>query len=478
MTIFLTLVSVGIAMAGEIRELSYEAALEAALAHNPSLVGARYDVDAAEGALMSAKGVFDPTLEASATRNQFTSESIREFGEVLSEFESRGWNTGLNQALPTGTNFNVNWSTTTTRFKYELRDTGFTVEQQDPLFESRMVATLSQNILEGHRLASNLEGVRAAGRGKEIADANLRMTRQQTLADAASAYWNTRTRRKLAEIAATAVETAIEEQRIVHAKVEQGTLAPVERARVDAAVVQARRESLLAIDAARNAEDNLLLLIGEEPGTTLDLISEPTEPTVLSIDAVAVEQAALSGNPEVKVARIQEQSAEMARLDGRHKLLPELNVNASYALIGYEPSASKATDELLSGDLPEWSLGATLSVPLLGRADRGQALSRSAEASKARAQRIQTERRIRSQVRTQIRAIEAASMQVNLAIANLELASQTLEAERALMEAGRVIQKDLLESIATVDDARTQLEQSRGDYQLALIELKRLKGTL
>ena len=474
----LSLLTVGTALASDSRDLSYEAALEAALANNPALVGARYDVEAADGSLMSARGAFDPTFEAGVNQNQFTSESVREFGEVLSEFDSNSWNVGLNQLLPTGTSMNVNWATTSTRFKYDLRDTGYTVEQQDPLFETRMVTTITQNLLEGHRIASNLEGVRAAARGRDIANANQRRVRQQTLADTASAYWNTRTQRKLADIAASAVDTAIEEQRIVHAKVDQGTLAPVERARVDAAVVQARRESLLAIDAARNSEDALMLLIGEEPGTTLTLTTAPTEPTNLSIDADAVERAALDGNAELKVSRIQEHSAEMARLDARHKLLPELNVNASYGLIGYEPSASKATDELMSGDLPEWRLGATFSMPLLGRSDRGQALMRAAEAAKARAERIQLERQIRSQVRTQIRAIEAAHMQVNLASANLDLAQQTLEAERALVAAGRVIQKDLLESIAALDDARTQLERSKGDYQLALIELERLKGTL
>jgi outer membrane protein TolC len=74
--------------------------------------------------------------------------------------------------------------------------------------------------------------------------------------------------------------------------------------------------------------------------------------------------------------------------------------------------------------------------------------------------------------------VEAASVQVNLAMANLTYAEQTLMAERALREAGRVIQKDLLESMATVDDALTQVEQARGDFQLALIELERLKGSL
>jgi len=468
----------GSAVAADAMSLSYAAALQAAVANNPALIGARLDVDAAEGALMAARGVFDPTLAASASQNQFTSESTREFGDVLSEFDSTNWTASLNQTLPTGTNLDVSWSTSSNRFRYELRDTNIVVEQRDPVFESRMVTTLTQNILEGHRLASNLEGVRSAMRSRDIAEAGQRMIHQQTLADAASAYWNTRTQRKLANIAAMAIEAALEEQRVVHAKVEQGTLAPVERTRVDAAVVQARRESLRANDAARDAEDLLLLLIGEPPGTEVNLTSTPLEPTALALDTPAIEASAVEGSPELQMARIREQNAEMARMDARHRLLPELNVSASYSLVGYEPSSSDATKELLDGELPEWRLGTTLSVPLLGRADRGQFRVRAAEAAKARSERGQAERQLRSNVRAQVRAIHAASMEIQLAAANLDLALQTLEAERALTEAGRIIQKDLLESIAAVDDARTQLERSKGEYQLALIELERLKGTL
>jgi len=466
------------AFANEPQALTYKDALEAALARNPALVGARLDVDAADGAFMAAKGIFDPTVNASSTANQFTSESTREFGEVLTEFKSLDWRAGIDQLLPTGTTLGVDWSTTRTRFKYELRDTGFVVESEEPLFESRMVARLTQSILEGHRLASNLEGVRQASRARDTADANRKAMRQQTLADAASAYWNTRTQRRLAEIAHSAVETAKEEQRVVHAKVELGTLAPVERARVDAAVVQAQREQLTAEDTARNTEDNLLLLIGEAPGTAITLTTEPSEPRSVDLNIDVVEAAALENNAELLVSRVREESTDMARSDAKHRRLPQLDLNASYALIGYEPTIDGATDELFGGELPEWSLGGSLSMPLLGRSDRGQYLQRSAEAAKARSERMNMERQIRSSVRMQVRAVEAAFLQVNLAVANLTFAEQTLAAERALREAGRVIQKDLLESMATVDDALTQVEQARGDYQLALIELERLKGTL
>ena len=70
-----------------------------------------------------------------------------------------------------------------------------------------------------------------------VAEAYRKATQQQSLAVTASAYWSTRTQARLFAIAEMAVKNAKEEQRVVYAKVEQGTLATVERARVDVDVV-------------------------------------------------------------------------------------------------------------------------------------------------------------------------------------------------------------------------------------------------
>ena len=62
--------------------------------------------------------------------------------------------------------------------------------------------------------------------------------------------------------------------------------------------------------------------------------------------------------------------------------------------------------------------------------------------------------------------------------ANEALEAKTLEAQRALREAGRAIQKDVLESISLLNDGKVATEKALADYQLAIIELERLKGTL
>lgn len=472
------LLMIGTALAGEPMALDYKAALEQALARNPTLVGAQWDVRAADGVLLAAKGVFDPVLRSGTSLNSSTTESVREFGEVVSDFEALNWNVGMDQLLPTGTTLSLDWSQSQTRFRYELRDTNIVIEQDEPLFQTRMVMSISQSLLEGFALASNLQGVRQASTALGIAEADRAAARQQILADVATAYWNLRTTGRLAEIAQHALQTAQEQQRVVHLKVDQGTLAPVEKARVDAAAVQAESSLIEAKNTALQAADTLLLLIGERPGQAVLLTTEPADVQPLSLDADALVKVAEKSNPSLTAALARVTAAEMSARDARHRRLPQLNANASYGLVGYEPSSTRSTSELMSGDLPDWTVSATLSVPLLNRADRGAYLQRTAQAARARSDKDALIRQIDHQVRTQVRTLTAAHTQVRLARANQALASQTLAAERALAEAGRAIQKDVLEAMSTMNDAQVAVQRALADYQLALIELERLKGTL
>ena len=124
------------------------------------------------------------------------------------------------------------------------------------------------------------------------------------------------------------------------------------------------------------------------------------------------------------------------------------------------------------------SIGADITVPLINRADRGGLGDKEAAAAKARIEREAIERSIDQQVRAQVRTLSSAGMSVTLAEANLRFAEETLTAQRALQNAGRAIQKDVLEAIRDVDDARVALAKARADAALALVELNRLRGSL
>ncbi len=457
--------------------LTYEEALEVAANHNPTMRGAQADVNAADGAVLAARAPFEPKLTAGTSYFSSTSEGTAEFGNFFAD--TSGWRTsaGITQALPTGTAVGVDFSSSQNKFFYRLQDSGLEFTG-DPQYQSSLVFTVSQALLEGHRFAWNLQGVRAAKGARSAAEASRQSTRQDALANTATAYWNVRTQKALVAIAEQTLSISDEQHRVVMALVEGGRLAPVESTRAEAAKVQAERALIDAQSAHAAAQDALLLLMGEAPGQVVDVVSVPEEPAPVALDADAVVDRVLQGNPQLLAARVMLDTRRTALVGARHGLLPALAANASYGLRGYESDLSGSFDELGRGDLPEWSIGATLTMPLYNRADRGALGQAQAEAASAEIDVVTLEGSLAQQARAQVRTLEAASRYIDLAALNVRLAEETLAAEQARLGEGRALQKDVITAIKELDAARVEWERSRAAWQDALVALRRLEGRL
>jgi outer membrane protein len=467
-----------LAAAPRAAELSYERALETALVHNPSLIQAEAGLLSAEGGLVSARGTFDPYLSLGGDHQTSISESFSQLGQVASETSRNGFNTTLSQYLPTGTSLGVDWSVDSSTYLYELLESGMTWEVEDPQRFSTLSASISQSLLQGHRMAYNLQAVHEAQRSLSRAEANLVAARLQAVADTATAYWNLHTMREFEAIASQALAVAEEEGRVVQAMVDAGQLAPVEATRVEAAVVQARSALIEASHAHRVASESLAQLLGSDPAELIRASSSPEPPVALSLDDGQVVDAALAGNPEILVYRSAVESAEIAVANAKHARLPELAVSAAAGVNGYDPSFTEAFSEMFTGDLRFWSVGADFSVPLGNRADRGWVLQAEASLTQARQQLETMERYVAAQVLAQVRNVEAGLIQVELAEANLRLAQATLDAEKAKQREGRAIQKDVLEAQRALSNAQANLVLARTGYVLALVELGRLQGRI
>lgn len=457
--------------------LSYDDALQHALEHNADLSLAGADLRAAEGALLAERGVFDPTLSANLGLSQVSDEGFFQGGSFASQGQLLASDAAISWFAPTGTSASVGLSAARQTIHYDLAG-DLSDFDTDAQFGTRLEASVSQALLRGFRMSYNLAGVRDARVARDEAEALANTTRQQTLALTAGAYWSLYSARRQAEIAQRTLAFAREEQRVVAAQIAAGKLANMEQARADALAVQAESALLDAQNAEALARDSLLTLMGESPGQPVTLLTAPADPTPLNLDEDAVVQTALANNPSLQALRLAEQNAADRYADARHGRLPQLDATASYGLNGYEAALSSSLGEALSGKLPEWSVGASLSVPLGNRALRGAASSAEAAASAATTAREAGERAVAGQVRAQVRALVAASSQVRLALANQTYANQTLAAEKALQEVGRAVQKDVLEAIANADTAAVAVEQARAAWLLAIVNLEQLKGSL
>lgn len=468
-----------LAGAAEPLALTYDDALRRASEANPTVLGARLDYLAAEGALLAARAPFGATFSATGGYGAGKSEDPGLLG--TSTYEYKGWNASgtLSQAFASGTAVGVTLSEQFSDTYYKTVSELGTFESDEPgLHRPALEVSLSQSLLQGFRLAYNLQGVRAARTARSAAEARRQGARQTALADTAKAYWALYYATRSVEIATGAEETQREQARVVAALVDAGKLAPIEGTRSAAAIAQAERTRLDAENAAAAARDALLGLVGEQPGMPVALLTTPGTPPAITLDEQAVVTAVRQGNPDLLAMRLQAGGASDAARDAKHGLLPQLDAVGTWRVGGSDEGAGAAWAELGSGALTNWTIGANLEVPLANRADRGALAQRQAEAERANVDLLTLEIALAQQALTEVRAITTARRSVELAELNLSLAEETLRVEQARLQEGKTLQKDVIAAVNDLASARLAREKAVIDFQNAVVELERLKGSL
>lgn len=466
------------ALARAERPITYAEAIDAAGRQAPSYVRGQLARDQAEAGVTIATSTFDPLFTANGT---WYTRQDRDFfgGGLFVDSNSEGWSTraGLTGQVGTGTSYDASYqlSRSLSDFKSDLGDgTNDTY---------RSVATLgvTQQLLEGSRLSYNLQQITVARKNLDAAELTAEGQRQQALADAASAYWAWVYAQRSTEISAEAVKVAEEALRVGDLRVKAGDLAPVERTRLEAALVQAQADLLFARGTERSAADTLLVLMGEMPGQDVLAATDPGAVSDLGIDVGKAREVALAQNPDLQAARVRVEAAKASLAAAKHARLPSLSATATVGMGGFAQNGDVSdvvVDPWTANGLPTASISADLALPLRNRAANGQVASAAAELQLAELDVAELERGVAAQVELQVMNLESARRRVELADANLRLAEETLGAEEALARAGRSIQKDVLEARTAADRARAEAFKARTDYRTAVVELLRLQGQI
>jgi outer membrane protein TolC len=243
--------------------------------------------------------------------------------------------------------------------------------------------------------------------------------------------------------------------------------------------VQAQQDELAAAIAADRAADDLLLLMGEEPGQDLVPATPIGEVPPLTLEVDAAVEVGMAQNLDLAVARAEVEMARSDHAQAKHGKLPLLSATASAGIGATDTTPGGAISGIFKEDaFPFVTLGGEFSVPLGNRALKGQEQQAGAALYRSELDLESLERTIRSQVEHQVLLLQQAGRTVELADVNVRLADETLAAEEALERAGRAIQKDVLEARTAVFRARAEAAKARADYRLAQTELLRLQGQI
>ena len=480
-------------------DLSLDDAVQRALERNLDIAVQRIAPLVQDMAVATASAAFLPFASSGFGLNQATvpNRSLFDGGGLRGQpiVNDRGsYNLGIGQQVKWGGGrYDVTWDTT----RWESTNIFSTF---NPSFGANMTLQYTQPLLRGFRTDARRTELVVSHLNRDISDIDLEETVINTLANVSLSYWDLVYARAAVGVQRQALKLAEQLVADNRARVEVGTMAPIDvvQARSEAA---ARRQLLAqAVETQRTTELALKELIvgGTSDELWLMEINPTDQPRVEAtpVDLQEAVHAALEQRTDVSRARRQLDMNEATLDNLRNSTLPALDLIGSYQLTGQGgprlvPAGNSFEDifggvggiipggyrdalhNIANADYPIWSIQLQMTYPLGRSADQAAYERGRLELQQNRAQIRRIELRIASEVTNAALRIASIRERIEAATASRELAEEQLQAEESKFEVGLSTNFFVLQSqrdLATAQDAELRAIL---DYQRALIEFER-----
>ena len=475
-------------------ELSLDEAIARALERNLDIAVERLNPQVLDLSLAQVYGFYRPTFTTSFSNTSRTNPSQTQLdGGQRVVSDTATVNSSLNQAVPWGGgSFQVSWNNTRT----ESTNTFLTF---NPSFRSNFQASYTQPLLRGFAIDSTRQQLQVTRLNREISDVDLRQTMTSTVANVRNAYWDLAYAVQAVEVQRQALELAEQLIQDNRARVEIGTMAPIDIVQSQSEAA-ARRQSLVQAEQnLRTAELALKQLIVD--GTTDELWLAQVRSTDLPtfnpepIDLEAAIRTALDQRTDLIRSRRQLDINDINLRALRNDTLPSVDLIGTYQLQGQGGTQTlrtglggnvaaiipggfgNAIDQLVDTQFPVWNVQVQVSYPL------GQSAADAAYA-RARVQTQQTQVQIRQlelQVATEVTnaavQLESILERIDASRSARELAEQQLDAEQSKFEVGTSTNFFVVQAQRDVATAQDTELRALLDYQKALVNFERAQQT-
>lgn len=418
------------------------------------------------------RAVFDPVLFAEASHSG--DRVVRQLVEVeevdLVTSDRDLLEAGVRQQFPTGTQVELSLRS--------VRSGSSRLE--DDQFSARAGITLTQALLRGARMESNLARLRQAELDTLASEYELRGFAEALVADVERAYWDFVLASRRTEIFAEALAVAEQQLSDTRSRIRVGQRAETEETAALAEMALRRQGLINARAQQATARMRLLQLInpvGASWDTRIELDQRPEISTTVLDPVDLYIRLARQLRPDLNESRIRARRGELEVIRTRQGLLPRLDLFITLGESGYADAFGRAWRDL-DGLGYDYSLGLRFETPFGNRA--AQAETRRARLSRQQALEAVANLAQLAALDVQTAWLEAERTreQINATRVTRELQEEVLRAEQARFAVGTgtalglaQAQRDLLES---------QLEEVEAfiRHRQALTDLYRQSGTL
>jgi outer membrane protein len=477
-------------------ELTLDDATARALEKNLDIAVERLNPELQDWNLARIRAAYLPTFSSVIGRqSQVRPPTSTLNGGFITNTETNTYNSGFSQAVPMfGGNFSF-------QFNNNKQITDNNLTNYNPAFNTNFAANYTQPLLRNFIIDNNRQQLRITQINRDISEINLKGTIATTVASVRNAYWELLYAIQALDVAKGSLDLA---QKLVadnKARVEVGTMAPLD-------VVQAEAEAATRVQAVAQAEATLqtaeltlkrLIVSGTDDQLWRSSITPVDKPTFRS-EAPDVETAvkkALTARTDLEAARQTLASNDITMKFLHNQTLPALDLAANYGAAGVGGTQFRRAGtgvnaqiiETLPGgygdawrtltgrDYPTWNVALNLSYQI------GNSTT-DASYARAKVQRNQTAAQLRSlelSVATEVTnaalTVQSSLKRYEAAQSARELAETRLQAEQSRFEVGLSTNFFVVQAQRDLATAQNSELRALLDYRKAQVDFERSQET-
>jgi outer membrane protein len=442
--------------------LSLQDAIRLTLERNLDLKVELYNPALAEADIHRNQGIYDPLLSAAASYSRATSASA--FFFTPTTVDTVGANLGVTQLLSSGGTIGVsgnsNW----------LSNSG-------TIYSDGVNLTVNQPLLRNF--------------GKEVTELNIKVARfskegslerfaarlSDTVAQVRNDYFKLYNLRQVLEVKKTSLALANKILGETRGRVKAGVLPAMEILNAEFSSATREKDVIDAERAVRDQVDVLRLSLQLDRSRDIVVADQPTT-EFYSLPETEALARALANRPELAAQRVNLKIDELLRRAARNRTLPDLSVNASVGLDGFDPHFGGAYQRTLKADYPAWGVGLQFSYPIGNRAAENDYIKSVLTLDQARAQLLSQESGVANDVRAALRLLQTSYKQIEVTARGRAYAEERLRAFEKKNAVGLATTKDVFDVENDLVTAKGNQIQALVDYNNAITGLWHVTGEL
>jgi outer membrane protein len=454
--------------------LTLEDALRRALQHSYMIEMQSYNPAVETTRVVEAEAAFDAVFFADITKNNIDRPTASQLSAAdIDSFTSRY---GVRKLLATGMQVSGSFGLNRTKIG------AFAFQQINPEYTADFVMEMRQPLLRGFGVDFNRSQITVAQNVREISQWAFRRQVRDTLRLAEELYWRLLQARRDVAISARLLADFEAIYTYLEARKEFDVI-PVQLNATKANLEQSRAEFIRRRANVFGAEDRLIAVMNDPEiplGAGIEIIPDDLpQLSRIVVDSLAEVQAALENRPEIKEQELGIANAKVAVGQAKNLELPRLDLTLQTTFDGLSGTADRAVDELSRRKFVSYFIGVEFEVPIGNRGAR-------AAHRRAQLQYAQGEASLKALFEEVIRDVHLAIRELNTSYDQIGPSFESAEARVREVEStvARAERKDLatlnseLSARSSLAAERRAMLNAMVNYNVAIIELERAKGTL